>query len=714
MTLLLLGAVATGAGFLTRSLAMKDEPKRSLAGPQAKPVAPAPGRMFVTGRVLDPQGQPVPNARAMAYARSKALGHSPSLSRMSPIPIGDARANPAGQFRLDAPRTSSARYDTFGAVAIAPGYGAGWVELDPDAEQSNVEITLRPEQVIEGRLFDVQGRPAPGVTVLVRLLGRVVQPGGGRAGLDKLEAVFWWGPHATALPAWPQPAMTDDQGRFTLRGVGQGLRVALWIDDPRFAHQQIMIDTDGAADLKQLTMALEPAKIIKGRVTYADTGQPVPHALLYVAPLYQGGSGGGIAEFEADDDGRFRANPYSGDGYSVRAYPPAAQPYLSKGQRFDWPKGAIEHSLDLALPRGVSIHGKVTEEGSGQPIAGATVRFIADAQRQDNADSSSGSTVLDTAADGSFRFGALPSPGFLAVMGPSDDYVYQETGGQMVRNGQPGGRRSYSHAIIRLDLKPGIRDREVHLSLRRGITVKGQVIGPDGQPVGETWLISRVILEPAPGPWRFWWGDEHGIARNGRFEIHGLDPNVETPVYFLEPKRKLGATVVFSGKSVALMTIATRTGRVGVGATAGFSGESMGRGPVTVRLEPCGAAKGRLINPDGKPVAGWRIRPNLTTMVVTPGPTSSLATVKEGVLFADEGALTVIDPTNHGNPLVSDADGRIVLPALIPGAIYRIIDRTTLRDSAGPQVRKEFTVKPGQTFDLGEIRIEKPQVLMMK
>ena len=57
------------------------------------------------------------------------------------------------------PRTSSARHHRFGAVAIAPGYGAGWVELDPDADQPAADIALRPEQVIEGRLFDVNGRP---------------------------------------------------------------------------------------------------------------------------------------------------------------------------------------------------------------------------------------------------------------------------------------------------------------------------------------------------------------------------------------------------------------------------------------------------------------------------------------------------------------------------------------------------------------------------
>ena len=106
----------------------------------------------------------------MVSARSKALGHSPSLSRMSPIPIGDARADQLGRFQLNAPRTASSQYDNFGAVAIAPGYGMGWVKLDPDADQPAADIMLRSEHILQGRLFDVQGRPIPGVVISVWLM----------------------------------------------------------------------------------------------------------------------------------------------------------------------------------------------------------------------------------------------------------------------------------------------------------------------------------------------------------------------------------------------------------------------------------------------------------------------------------------------------------------------------------------------------------------
>ena len=49
------------------------------------------------------------------------------------------------------------------------------------------------------------------------------------------------------------------------------------------------------------------------------------------------------------------------------------------------------------------------------------------------------------------------------------------------------------------------------------------------------------------------------------------------------------------------------------------------------------------------------------------------------------------------------------LPVLIPGATYRFIDYTMfVRGQTGPEIRKEFTIKPGQKLNLGDIRIAKP------
>ena len=272
--------------------------------------------------------------------------------------------------------------------------------------------------------------------------------------------------------------------------------------------------------------------------------------------------------------------------------------------------------------------------------------------------------------DGSFQLAVLPSPGYLVVLGPSDDYVLREIGDEMVSQGKPGGRRFYAHAFLACDPKPAGESLDVNVVLRRGMTVKGRVVGPDGQPIQDAWMISRVFLAPSPSAWLFWRAQHHGSVKSGRFEVHGLDPDAEVPVYFLDPHHKLGATADFSGKSAA-------------------------GGPVTVRLQPCGTAKARLVDASGKPIAGYR-GSGLISMVVTPA--------------------LPLSPTRRRTLAVDRLDQLRRWPCVRrPGA-----DRVPCPDPRSPTASisgktgtpryKEFTVKPGETVDLGDIVIEKPQV----
>ncbi|MGO9469539.1 MAG: RNA polymerase sigma factor [Isosphaeraceae bacterium] len=246
-------------------------------------------------------------------------------------------------------------------------------------------------------------------------------------------------------------------------------------------------------------------------------------------------------EFETDSEGRSHANPLSADYYSVAVFPPEGQPYLNVEKSFDWTKGALEHSIDFVLPRGAVIHGKVTEAGSGKALAEARVNY-ASRPRKD-VKTGAYNSHSGTGPDGSFLLATVPGPGYLVVYVPSDDYVLQEIGSAMVQQGQPGGLRFYANAFVAGQIKPESAGWEVNVELRRGVTVEGQVIGPDGKRVQNASIISRVILEPYLGPYRFWSASYQGAVHDGHFELHGLDPDTEVPVFFLEPNRKLGATL---------------------------------------------------------------------------------------------------------------------------------------------------------------------------
>ncbi len=330
--------------------------------------------MFVIGRVLDPQGKPVPGASVLVYARSTIFRPAASAERLVSKELGWASCDLSGRFRVDVPRTSSSRHDEFGAVALAPGYGAAWVDLDPDADQPPAEIALRPEQVIHGRLFDLQGRPARDVKLSVTTIRRFL-PMAPNPRPENLEGPQFAWTHPDDLPGWPSPAITGADGRFTLHGVGPGLRVFLSVADPRFSSEFIEINTDAASTAQPLSFALQPARTITGRVTYADTGKPVPDARVTVYGLvYRNGVRVPPTTTVADADGRFRVNPRS-HGVNMSADPPDGQPYLDTTKSVVWPKGAITHSIDFALPRGVMMRGKVTEKGSGRPISAAIVAY---------------------------------------------------------------------------------------------------------------------------------------------------------------------------------------------------------------------------------------------------------------------------------------------------------------------------------------------------
>ncbi len=691
LSLLLLAAGAAGAGLLAR--AMNAEPKIASAAAQppiaAKPAdanpKPAPGRMFVLGRVLDPQGKPVPGAKVMASTRPKFSGSNFGFDGLNLNVIGHADANESGRFRLDAPRTSSSRDDEFMAVAAAPGFGVGWAEIDPDEDQPAADISLRPEQLIHGRLYDLKGGPAQGVAVSVSGIRRVLVPDS--PGRDPLRIRFggpnYWWDRINDIPAWPRPTITDADGRFTINGVGRGVTTQLSVVDPRFALQMIDVQPDEASGAKSVTIALQPARIFNGRVMYADTGKPVPRGQVQISARGAGRQPVSLpTSFLTDADGRFRANTPPGDVLNVLAAPPAGQLYLSDSKRVEWPKGAVEQSVDLVLPRGAVIRGKVTEEGSNQSIAGALVVFSSHSGK--GAGSTHGGGRADTSADGSFELAVVPGPGHLAIQAPSDDYVLREIGIRELAQGQPGGQRLYSHSFIACDPKPGGTGLEVRVALRRGVTASGRIVDQDDRPVLDTWIIGRAALGPSvPTAWRLWWGDYHGNAPNGRFELHGLDPETEIPVYFLQPMQKLGVVVLLSGKSAA-------------GA------------PLTIRLQHCGTAVARLVDAKGQPLARRRGEYSLS-MNVSPGSNSMSRDAADANRRSTEGPpLTRIDPFNYAKAPESDSQGRITFPALIPGASYRVVDRTTLRNPAVAQIRKDFTVKPGETLDLGDILIEKP------
>jgi hypothetical protein len=348
------------------------------------------------------------------------------------------------------------------------------------------------------------------------------------------------------------------------------------------------VQTDDREGPQDVTRALHPPTIIEGRALAADTGQPIPNAVIAVRASF--GSFGGMltAGFRADDQGRVQVNPFPGDFFRVSVHPGEAQPYLVLKAEFPWPKGAVRKELDLTLPRGVVIRGNVTEEGTGRPVPGATIQFFPRnrSERIGHGDEA----IVASKDDGSYQVIVPPGKGYLLVVGPTLDYVPKQIGSRTIyEDGRPGGWRTYAHAIIAYEVADGEEAHEVAATLRPGQVVRGRVTGPEGEPVTDAAIFTRHQFDPL----NLVWLGHHVIhARDSRFVLHGLDSEESTPVYFLDADHQWGTTVELSGKQAGA--------------------------EVTVRLERCGQARARFVGPDGQPVARLPLWPCFD-LLMTPG-----------------------------------------------------------------------------------------------
>ncbi|RYG65456.1 hypothetical protein EON80_17310 [bacterium] len=358
--LMLTGLLGLGATFVPLLPVQLEARAQNAEAAAASPAGPEQELLTkldkVSGQVLAPDGKPI------AGARLSWIAYEPSMrgSVMASVESGaDGRFN-FDEFRSLVQRTLTLSGDT---VENAPprlfieakdwGFSFAIIEAKP------LEIRLAPPADLEVTYLDEAKQPAADLGVRFRFVQF----------RDNLETSF--------LPPSDLPRFqvrTDAKGVYRLSGLPQGALVHLELDDERFAQpnfQASVISIKAARQTVAPPISLIAGSTIQGRVTYGASGLPVAG----VALTAQGaGQSGGWAVTDAD--GRYELKSVLPGKYNLA---------LDLQDKFNnqWTARAKESlvteggdhlkDIDFQLERGVLITGKITAQGSPDPVEGATV-----------------------------------------------------------------------------------------------------------------------------------------------------------------------------------------------------------------------------------------------------------------------------------------------------------------------------------------------------
>jgi RNA polymerase sigma factor (sigma-70 family) len=658
------------AGQQKRAPGSRPQPRAEAAAADGKASTEDNGRkQTVTGRVVDDTGH------ALAHADVAVLGEL-VLPTDHPawrlVPLAQGKSDHDGRFRLIVPRQPAARgWGTYLLARLA-GHALAMRELGgsttaAEPERRDVEIALLPERIVRGRLVDLQGQAAAHVRLGVN---------GFQEPEAKDEYVHDWSGSGDPQPdvdCWPPSVTTDDQGRFVLRGVGRRWTVSLLVEDKRFAPQELTIHPEGKGPGGLVAVSVAPARVMAGTVSYADTGRPAAGARLTI--ICCPAARGSVARWmytRTDGQGRFRVSPYGDPQFFITAHPPAGQPYVHvKEQEVEWPKGKLVlQGVSIVLPRGALVRGRATEQPSGKPVVGASIQYaplIAKNPAAERTQFGHLGQIVTSGEDGRFQLGILPGPGHVLINGPTPDYGHQESNAERLYG--PGRRnyRYYADAIVPVNVKASGPPADLTVTLRRGVTVRGRLTGPQGQKVDQAvmWCASGF----APPEYAHSWADRR-LVQAGNFEVRTCDPDKVEPVFFMDLEHPWGAVVRISGKQAGK--------------------------PLTVRLQPCGSVRARFVNQKGEPVPKLDAA-QMVEVVVAAGIPWQEAEKSTGLVGV---TLPLAYTTWKGTrSLPTDAEGRVVLRPLIPGATFKVL----VQGRKSLETARQFTVKARETVDLKDI-----------
>ncbi len=367
-------ATPEGSGSSQRAVTAKNESEK---------------RIF-SGRVVDSTGTPVAEAQIRYAIMFYLFGEDAVSGYFSHSGQNFfTRTGLDGTFRFELPSKlkwisldSKQMLRRLNITVTHPDYAIWWQEI-PFQNTVDIGIQLEMPEMVSGKVINEGGEPIQNAEVQIQSVSR-------RDPILRERLMH---------DALPQPVKTDVSGEFVLLGLPQGATMTLDVKGPGYATEN---RHNVPVSAKRLEFRLKREGRIKGRLTYADTGAPITHAMVRCA-LVRPNYGGGQAHVDAN-----------GDYLLANLAPGAYSVYLANGPK-GWtaiPKESITVSegktvsnVDLTLIQSGFVTGRVTNRDTNEPLANHFIG-LKDAARPER------SQLMDhyalTDETGAYRFDAVP------------------------------------------------------------------------------------------------------------------------------------------------------------------------------------------------------------------------------------------------------------------------------------------------------------------
>jgi RNA polymerase sigma factor (sigma-70 family) len=407
---------------------------------------------------------------------------------------------------------------------------------------------------------------------------------------------------------------------------------------------------------------------IVGTVRDKDTGKPLAGITVQTTASF----GDPARYFTATTDvhGGYRLSGVSpktdfGDEQDVLAAPKDGPPFVPTVQHVGGGRGPGPIRMDFALKRGAWARGRVIDQSTGKPLPGAGLAYFILEDNPHLKDYPQYGTVrawMPFGADenGEYKIAVLPGRGILGAQSPGGTYrmgvgidkirglkAYPDgtvrAGLKFVMRPQLLEWRNL-HTLVEVDPKEGEASVTTDIVLDPGRTLKGKLVGPDGEPVAGALMLGARDHIAA-------WSDQP--LPSADFEVYSLGPDAKRALLFYhEAKQLAGAFRIKPDEA----------------------------GPVTVRLERCGTLTGRLVDAGGLPQAGAQLKWYRPT----------------------EGGDAQFEKGSLPSPIKTGKDGRFRVAGLVPGLKYSLY-LTKGSVVAGWPV-SGATTKAGEVKDLGDVK----------